>query len=674
MAGQITGDINSGEQIVEGEVGATGGHCSLDEELHLTNISTKLAQEHSRINTQTNFTKSAVHPQIGFEEHNCRVEEQQQQTFSHDQAWPNGQKQNHNTLGKQQMEMEVTQAVKRVPQGQKDQLDTTSDTNLEVNNVENSVQFSFGVKPVDNIPSNGGQPDYGMNPKFNNELSQVSMQVQQQTNIDPLSKKPSMEINQAGKSSSSNSCRNIINLSSSSNNHVIDNATGQKNIMGDEQETRRGNTDLYQQDNRHQNGVRDKNLAQPTEHGGNTEPSNYHSDFPKLSSNFDRHINSNQQNQQIHQSNQSKEPNTANENQKTKQDPSVEPAPYTVVQTLAARIRQIHTTQITPIELIPPKHTTKQGQPAVIYDMDDFMNKLAVDCKYTLIGKFSTTMPKIELIRKSFILQTQLNGGVNIAHYNARHVFIDLENELDYNTVWTQQRMTIEGKLMRIQAWTPNFKPEEETPIVPIWVLLPGLPWHCFKKEFITPLLESVGKVLYLDTASIKRTRASMAKVKVQVDLTKTRPRHVWIGLDEEDLTIGRWQPIEYENIPPYCAYCKHQGHMIGDCNFKIRDEDLKRRKELGAEMKNISNREQEQQGKEHRQVRPREQEEQQHQRKEHSATNCTAKGGRMASVKKKKQQITGGENTEACVETNLTKEQSVKRTATTHNSAKRYN
>uniref|UniRef100_M1D8N9 Ta11-like non-LTR retroelement protein n=1 Tax=Solanum tuberosum TaxID=4113 RepID=M1D8N9_SOLTU len=224
-------------------------------------------------------------------------------------------------------------------------------------------------------------------------------------------------------------------------------------------------------------------------------------------------------------------------------------------------------------------------------------------------------MPKIELIRKSFIQQTQLNGGgVNIAHYNARHVFIDLENELDYNTVWTQQRMTIEGKLMRIQAWSPNFRPEEETPIVPIWVLLPGLPWHCFKKEFITPLLESVGKVLYLDTTSIKRTRASMAKVKVQVDLTKARPRHVWIGLDEEDLTIGRWQPIEYENIPPYCAYCKHQGHMIGDCNFKIRDEDLKRRKELGAEMKTISNSEQGQQGEEHRQVRPREQEEQQNQ------------------------------------------------------------
>ncbi|KAK4706803.1 hypothetical protein R3W88_033635 [Solanum pinnatisectum] len=220
----------------------------------------------------------------------------------------------------------------------------------------------------------------------------------------------------------------------------------------------------------------------------------------------------------------------------------IEHAPYHVVQTYASRLRQSHAQNAERIELKPPRHTTKQGLPAVIYDMEDFMTTLAADCRFTLIGKFSNTMPKVELIRKSFIMQIQLNwgGGVNIAHYNARHVFIDLDNELNYNTVWKQQRMTIEGKLMRLQAWTPNFRPEEETPIVPIWVLLPGLPWHCFKKEFITPLLASIGKVLYLDTASIKKTRASMAKVKVQVDLTKARPRHVWIRLDDEDLTIGR--------------------------------------------------------------------------------------------------------------------------------------
>ena len=81
----------------------------------------------------------------------------------------------------------------------------------------------------------------------------------------------------------------------------------------------------------------------------------------------------------------------------------------------------------------------------MIFDMHDNMHTLTMECKYPLVGKLSTTMPKVQLIR----------------------------NELDYNTISTLQRMTIEGKLMRIQAWTEFFTPEEETPIVPVGILHP---------------------------------------------------------------------------------------------------------------------------------------------------------------------------------------------------------
>ena len=147
---------------------------------------------------------------------------------------------------------------------------------------------------------------------------------------------------------------------------------------------------------------------------------------------------------------------------------------------------------------------------------------------------------------------------VHIAHYNAIHVFIDIQNELDYNTVFTLQRMTILGKLMRIQAWKPFFTPEEEKTIVPVWILLQGLFWHYYKKPFIIPLSEYVGKVLYLDTTSIKWLRAGMGKEKIKIDLTKPRPIHVWIGLHPEDNTIGFLKQVEYENSPPNGEYYKH--------------------------------------------------------------------------------------------------------------------
>lgn len=89
--------------------------------------------------------------------------------------------------------------------------------------------------------------------------------------------------------------------------------------------------------------------------------------------------------------------------------------------------------------------TTNQGLPAVVYVKDEVVNDLASSCKFSIIGKFVYTMPRVELFRKNFILQTLLSSGVKIAHFNSRPVYIDFDNELDYNMIWTKQRMTIEG-------------------------------------------------------------------------------------------------------------------------------------------------------------------------------------------------------------------------------------
>ncbi|KAG5631414.1 hypothetical protein H5410_003131, partial [Solanum commersonii] len=251
-----------------------------------------------------------------------------------------------------------------------------------------------------------------------------------------------------------------------------------------------------------------------------------------------------------------------------KHDTMPEPAPFTIIQSFATRLRYNQSKNETPIVLDSPIHTTRQGFPAVLLEKEDYNIKLAESCKHTLMGKFTNTMPKMEIIRKSFTLQTQLTGGVKINHYNSRHVYIDLDNEFDYVTVWTKQRTSIEGQLMRIQAWTPDFTPEEETPIVPIWVALPKLPWYCYK---------------YLDSPSSQNTRGSMARVKIQIDLTKERPPHVWVGFKNSDPNNGRWQKIQYEGIPDYQI-----------CTIKKRDEDFKKEERNGGQNKNKNKGEQE--------------------------------------------------------------------------------
>lgn len=110
-----------------------------------------------------------------------------------------------------------------------------------------------------------------------------------------------------------------------------------------------------------------------------------------------------------------------------------------MIQTLASRLIHIQEAKASNVVLKTTLiETSKQRQPAVIFDIYDYMHTLTVNCKYTIFGKFSTTMPNVDLIKKSFIQQTPLSGDINIAHYNAKHVFIDLKNELDYNTLYTQ--------------------------------------------------------------------------------------------------------------------------------------------------------------------------------------------------------------------------------------------
>ncbi|KAG5616051.1 hypothetical protein H5410_015875 [Solanum commersonii] len=342
-----------------------------------------------------------------------------------------------------------------------------------------------------------------------------------------------------------------------------------------------------------------------TQHESTAAPQNskervnmhYQQNFPRISNNYARYDPNLQKNKNVasqdnYTYNQGNEGQLNNQHHpsapnKTKQDNTPEPAPFTIIQSFAAKLRYNQSKVETPIELNNPIHTNRQGLPAVLLEEDDYNIKLAESCKYTLVGKFTNTMPKMEVIRKSFILQTQLSGGVKIAHYNSRQVYIDLDNEFDYVTVWTKQRMSIDGQLMRIQTWTPEFTPEEETPIVPIWIALPELPWHCYNKVLLTTILSSIGKVLYLDSPTSQKTRGSMARVKIQIDLTKPRPPHVWVGFKNSDPNKGRWQKVQYEGIPDYCMYCKHQGHINNVCTIKRRDEDFKKRREKEAEKQN---------------------------------------------------------------------------------------
>ena len=93
----------------------------------------------------------------------------------------------------------------------------------------------------------------------------------------------------------------------------------------------------------------------------------------------------------------------------------------------------------------------------------------------------------------------------------------------------------------------------------------------------------------------------------MKIDLTKSRPRLVWIGPNNDDYTIGVWLPVEYENIPPYYEYWRHQGHDVEKCKARIRDEENNKSKEQENYKRNRNQEKQNNKGHKLMQNKPKE-------------------------------------------------------------------
>ncbi|KAI0527414.1 hypothetical protein KFK09_003014 [Dendrobium nobile] len=197
--------------------------------------------------------------------------------------------------------------------------------------------------------------------------------------------------------------------------------------------------------------------------------------------------------------------------------------------------------------------STFNGVPAVMISDDDVL-KLASPFRFTLVGKFGLRRPNLDAIR-SFFGNLKLSGFYSVGLLDSKHVAIRLFNDLDYSR-------------MRILKWTPFFDVKEESPIVPIWISFPNLRLHFFNSKVLHALGAIFGCPLQTDQATASRTRPSVARVLVEVDITVKHAKEVWVG----SKSFGYLQKVEFEKVPNFCSHCKAHGHAISDC-FKLHPE-----------------------------------------------------------------------------------------------------
>ncbi|CAL1412955.1 unnamed protein product [Linum trigynum] len=91
-----------------------------------------------------------------------------------------------------------------------------------------------------------------------------------------------------------------------------------------------------------------------------------------------------------------------------------------------------------------------------------------------------------------------------------------------------------------------------------VWIQFPVFPVHFYHKEILFTLGNMVGRAIKLDFHTQHQQRAKFARMAVELDLSK--PLVTRIRLD------GKWQYIEYENLPDCCFECGKIGHTTMSC------------------------------------------------------------------------------------------------------------
>ncbi|KAL0926253.1 hypothetical protein M5K25_002467 [Dendrobium thyrsiflorum] len=202
------------------------------------------------------------------------------------------------------------------------------------------------------------------------------------------------------------------------------------------------------------------------------------------------------------------------------------------------------------------RKTTVRGFPALLMSDDDIL-KLASPFQFTLVGKFLVRRPNLDAIR-NFLGKLKLSGIFSIGLLDARHVSIQLSNDLDYSRIFARRSYYILNCQMRLLKWTPFFDVIEESPIISF----PNLRLHFFNAHVLHALGSIFGRPLKTDQATASRSRPSVARILVEVDITKKHPKEVWLGSENS----GYLQKVEFENVPDFCMHCKIHGHSINDC------------------------------------------------------------------------------------------------------------
>ncbi|GAA0159714.1 hypothetical protein LIER_38918 [Lithospermum erythrorhizon] len=219
--------------------------------------------------------------------------------------------------------------------------------------------------------------------------------------------------------------------------------------------------------------------------------------------------------------------------------------------------------------------TLYQGKPSVVFPISE-KQALVEKLKYVLVGKFTHGHPSMGIIKK-FFLSLKLKDSCNSTICDKKYIFIECVCEDDFNRIWLKLKWVIEGYVMRVFKWSPDFSPLKESSIAPVWIRVVGLPLYLFDEMSLRSISNSIGRPIRVDPRNVNRTMLNSARICVELDVSKPLLEDILIIFEDEfsKVVLDRlWVKVFYDVLPLFCDFCFHIGH--GMDGYKRRWEEVR--------------------------------------------------------------------------------------------------
>ncbi|KAL0687617.1 hypothetical protein Bca4012_087294 [Brassica carinata] len=208
--------------------------------------------------------------------------------------------------------------------------------------------------------------------------------------------------------------------------------------------------------------------------------------------------------------------------------------------------------------------TMKDGISSVVVPEEIFVDPSPLWEDF-LIGKFLDKTPHIgkvhAIVNKIWTLGDK-SQMIEVYEMNSTTMKFRITDQATRNRVFRRGMWNLAGVPVVMTQWKPFVEEEKTEESIPLWVHLRNVPLNMFSWKGLSFVTSPVGVPVRLhpDTAQCKDLE--VAKVFVNVDLTKELPKTMNFSFQGKDTLIE----FTYSRLPAKCTACGKWGHLSLAC------------------------------------------------------------------------------------------------------------